>query len=394
MENVLTLDIGNPNADRFWGAVQGGGIFDLDGDKGGNTFRSAYDTFSGNAVGRLYYAHFDARDLGPIKNLRAGRQYRYDFESLYYDGVTLEMAPVKNFSLTTFGGVPVHLFENQIGFDPGDWLVGGALQWNPHAKLQARFDYTHLRDKVSGFRASGGDFEDNLFGGTVWLDLDPRVGLVGRFTAFADQVRDVSFETGFRIPEKDFSLRFHFFRLLKGYDIRVIDWDAYRVAGTYQPYTELSLNATKGFGNHFAVDGGFSHRSLDDVQVASAFNHGFDRGYLSFSLFDLPIKGLSLTATSDYYHGRDNTLRDNSFGASFTASQNLLSDRLRLTAGTLYYLYKYNLLTGDESSNVRTYFAEVRGKLTKHFEAGAGYNFERNSFNDFHSLDLRAIWSF
>lgn len=394
IETLFTLDIGRPSADRFSGSLQVGGIFDLDGNRPGSVFSSVYDTFSTQAVGRIYYAYFNARDLGPVQGLRVGRQHRYEFESLYFDGLTLESKPFHRFTLTAFGGVPVHLFENQLGFDPGDWLVGGALQWNPLSKVQARFDYVHLKDKVTGFRAAAGDHEDNLFGGTLWWEIDPRFGVVARFTSFSDQVRDVSFDATFRLPEKDFALRFNFFRLLQGYAVRVIDFDAFGIAGTYQPYTEFSLNATKGLGNHFAVDGGVQIRFLDDNQIASAFNHGFERVFLSLSSFDLPVKGLSLSATGDYYHGEDNTLKNNTFGASFTAAQELLDKRLKLSGGTAFYLYRFNLFTGNESNDVRTYFARIQGKIFKDFEGRIGYEFEDNDFNNFHSVDVRLIWSF
>lgn len=395
LETLLTLDIGNAQADRFSGAIQAGGIFDLDGNQGGATFASVYDTFSSRAVGRLYYAHFDAKDLGPIKNLRFGRQHRYDFESLYFDGLTLESDPFHGFTLSVFGGMPVHLFENQFGVDPGDWMVGGALQWNPISRVQARFDYVHLKDKVNGFRATVGDQQDDLFGTTVWWDIDEHFAVTSRFTSFSDQVRDVSLGATYNLADHDLSVRLNFFRLLKGYSFRVIDLDGFtNIAGTYQPYTDVALTATKGFGEHFAMDGGVQLRFLDDRQVAGAFNHGFERFFLSLSTYDLLIKGLSLSATGDYYHGEDNTLKNNTFGGSFSANQDLLEKRLQLSVGTAFYLYRFNLFAGNESNNVQTYFARIKGKIRKDLEARIGYEFEHNILNDFHSVDARLTWSF
>ena len=394
VETLVTLDIGNAYADRVWGALQVGGIFDLDGNQGGNTFASVYDSFSDRAVGRLYYAHVDAKDLGPLSHLTVGRQSRFDFESLYYDGLTLQSKRWHGFSLTAFGGAPVHLFENQIGFDVGDWLVGGALQWNPISNLQARFDYVHLKDEVAGFRASVGDQEDDLFGGTIWWDIDQHFALMGRFTSFSDQVRDVSLSATYKLASHDLFVRLNAFRLLKGYAIRVVEFDAYGIAGTYEPYTDVSLTATKGFGQHFAMDGGVQVRFLDDNQIASAFNHGFERFFLSLSTYDLLLKGLSLSATGDYYHGEDNVLKNNNFGGSFTVTQDLLEKRLQLSGGTAFYLYRYNLFAGNESNNVQTYFARVKGKIMKDLEARVGYEFEHNPVNGFHSVDARLIWSF
>lgn len=392
--SLFTLDIGDLPSGRFSGSLQVGGVFDIDGNQGGPLFGSAYSSFSNRSTGRVYYAYFDGKDLGPVALLRAGRQHRYEFESLYFDGASVESKPFHKLTFSTFGGIPVHLFENQIGIDPGDWLVGGAVQWNPLPQFQERFDYVHLRDKVSGFRASAGNREDNLFGGTLWWDVDRHLNLTSRFTSFSDQVRDVSFDSTLRFAERDLAFRFNFYRLLKGYDFRVIDFDATGIAGTYQPYTEISVNATKGLGPHWYLDGGFAMHFLDTPQIASAFNHSYDRGYLSVSTADLLLKGLSLTTTVDYYHGSDNTLKNNTFGVSLVASQEIRENQLKVSGGTTYYLYRYNLFTGNESSDVQTYFARIQAKIFKNFSGRLGYEFEDNSVNNFHTVDLRLIWSF
>ena len=381
MEMLFTFDIGNPLADRFSGALQAGALFDLDGDGGGNSLSSVYDSFSNRSAGRLYYAYVDAKDLGFIHRVRAGRQHRYDFESLYFDGVTFESDPFYNLVLSTYGGVPVHLFENQIGDDPGDWMVGGNLEWNPLSKFLARFDYVHLKDSVAGFRAGAGDQEDDLLGLSAWWDISDKISVSSRFTSFSDQVRDVSARGVYNWVKKAFSVYVNVYRLLEGYDIRVIEWDAYRVAGTYRPYTEFSLGATKGFGEHFAVDGGGGFRFLDNKQVASAFNHGFGRFYLTLSSQEWPIKGM-------------NVLKNNILGVSFQAEQKLLKDKMKLSAGTTFYAYRYNFLSGDESDNVQTYFVGVKGKMFKNVEGSVRYEIEDNNFNLFHKAEARLKWSF
>jgi hypothetical protein len=393
LETLLTMDFGDRYEDRFSGAFQAGGIFDLDGNDEDSTFSSVYDTFSGSAVGRLYYAYFDAKDLGPIAELRVGRQHRYEIEPLYYDGLTLEFEPFSRLTFSAFGGVPVHLFENMIGFDPGDWLAGTALQWNPFVSFQARFDYVHLKDKLTGFRVAAGDQEDDVFGVTLWWAVDRHAELLARFTSFSDQVRDAKFTGTLIFPEQDWSFRFHFFRLLEGYDVRVIDYDAFGVAGTYEPYTELSFSASKGW-NNFVLDGGFAIRFLGSEQTDSPFNHGYERVYLAFSLFDVPVEGFSLTATGDYYHGEDNVLKNNVFGGSLDLAQEFFNKRMKISGGTAFYLYRFNLYSGNESNNVQVYFANLRGKIIDDLEARVGYEFEDNDFNGFHSVDARLIWSF
>lgn len=392
-ESIFTLDIGDVNKQKVTGAIQAGGLFDLDGNNS-DQFRDLYNTYSSQAVGRLYYAHIDVQNTWPFQTLRIGRQHNYDFENFYFDGMSFDAQPFYGVKISSYYGVPVHLSESQFGFENGDWLFGSAVTWTPINKIRLRFDYAHLKDRTSGFRVSAGDQEDNLLGTTLWVDITKNLDFYSRFTSFSDQVRDLTFASSFKLPKHQFRVQARYYRLLKGYDIRVPELDDYSILGTYQPYSEYALTVTKGFGKHFGLDGGFNWRKLDNVQTTSPFNHGYKRGYLSLSTYDLGVKGLSLTATGDYYKGEDSTFQNDNFGASFSASQQLLKKKLKISAGTAYYLYKFNYATANESTNVQTYFAKVEAKLSKKLKVKSGYEFEHNDLNGFHTFKLGLTWDF
>ncbi len=397
LESIVSLSVGNPSLDRFSAFLQGGGLFDLDGPGSGSTYSSISDTFAQRASGRLYSAYADVRKTKPMELIRVGRQNRYEFENLYFDGLSFDSLPFYGFSVSGFGGVPVHLYETEIGFDPGDWLVGGNVKWTPINPLRLSLDYSHIRDDNQGPRASQGIFEDDIFGFSLFADITKTIDFYAHFSSFSDEVRDVEGASSFRFPKHDFTLRVNGYRLLRGYDIRVTDGDAYRFIGTYQPYTEFGFTATKGIGKKFVLDTGFSMRLLDDQQVASTYNHGFERAFLSASSTNFLAKGLSLVATGDYYHGEDNTLKDNTFGGSFYASygsKQIFNNRLKLKGGTAFYLYRYNVLAGNESDNVQTYFASIEGKLTKQLTLKTSYEFEDNEINNFHTAKTVMSWSF
>ncbi|MBI4396433.1 MAG: hypothetical protein HY548_05015 [Elusimicrobia bacterium] len=111
-------------------------------------------------------------------------------------------------------------------------------------------------------------------------------------------------------------------------------------------------------------------------------------------MFNLPIDDFALTTTADYYHGEDNTLKNNNFGGSLFLSQGLWNEWLTLKGGTAYYLYRFNLFAGNESTDVQTYFASAQVKVWKELQFRGGYEFEHNDVNNFHSADARLIWSF
>ncbi|MBU0505945.1 hypothetical protein KJ708_08135, partial [bacterium] len=236
IETIATLNFGDSNKHRFTGAIQGGGLFDLNGDNAAY-FSNIYNTFSNSSVGRLYYAYMDVNRFGPVNQLRIGRQHKYSLDSLYFDGASLETHTYSGFTLGAFGGVPVHQFESQLGFDYGDWVAGGSLQWRPIAIMQFKFDITYLRDKLTGFRVAAGDQSDTLMGGSVWIDVVKWLHVYSRVTAFTDQMRDFEIGATVKLPDQDLRFRLSGYRLLNGYAIRVLEWDVFGVAGTYVPYT-------------------------------------------------------------------------------------------------------------------------------------------------------------
>lgn len=397
LETILTLDFGNQNFDKISGAIQGGAVFDLSGKTNSPLLYDIYDTFDSNAIGRLYYGYVNINDLGPIDHIRIGRQHIYRTANYYFDGISFETVPLAGVTVSVYGGVPVHLFENQIGVDPGDWIAGASLQWNPIAKVRLRFDYTHIKDKIGGFRLSAGNTQDDLLGVSLWIDPTDNIHIFSKFTTFTDQVRDGEVSATFSFPKKKFTLRTSVYRLFEIEQIRVIDWDMYSFAGAYRPYTQIGFNMTKGFGKHFTLDGGFSARILDASQAGSAFNHGFQRVFLSFLSHDALSEGLDINLAFDYYHGSQNTLKNNYFGGSFSVSKRFkFKERkyFQLAAGTAYYLYRFNLLLGDESNDVQTYFGGVEWRIINNFLTKANYEFEHNDIANFHTLKIKMVWDF
>lgn len=393
VEPLATLDLGNSAMNHISASVQGGGFLILNGHDAASPFWNIYDTFDAHAVGRLYHAYVNFQDVGPLNTIRVGRQHRYDFEALYYDGATFETKPFANFTLTAFGGMPVHMYENQIGSDPGDWVVGTALQWRPLERFQVRFDYVHVRDKPSYFQANLGTREDNLFGGSVWWDINKYVSLKADISAFSNVLRDTSVLATLKFPAHDLNFQLKAYRLLKPYGPHVIDFDMFNFESNLQAFTEFTGTVYKGFGKHVAVQLGGSSRQLDAYQVANAYNNGYLRAFSTVTLMDLIARGLTLSATGDYYSGQNNEVRNNYFGGTFSATQKFLKERLRATLGTTYYYYAYNLYTGNQSNNVQNYYAQVRAKLIGGLEGRLGYRFE-HSVNNFHTADARLTWSF
>ncbi|MBF0493349.1 MAG: hypothetical protein HQM15_11305 [Deltaproteobacteria bacterium] len=393
-ETLVTLNIGDPTMHRYSGSIEAGLFADLNSNDLNSPYHNVYDSFSSRAVGRLYSAYLDVNKVNPFGNIRIGRQHLYELENLNFDGISLESKAYYGFVLSGFAGVPVHLYENQLGEEAGDWTAGASLQWTPVSRLRFRSTFEHLHDKIGGYRITEGKTGDSLIGNSVWLKLTSNWDLYSKLTLFSDQLRNWEFSSSTRFPKQDLRLDFSVYRLLKAYDFRVLESDPLSVAGTYEPYTEFQARIYKGFGKKFSFETGASVRKLDDEEIAGAFNHGYERVYGTLSTRDFLIKGFSTSTAANYYHGEDSVLKNNYFGLNFSLNQQLLKKRLTVGAGTAYYLYRYNLFTGDVSNNVRTYFAEVEGKIRKDLKLKTTYEFEKNAINGFHSGRVRLVWDF
>lgn len=388
LENLLSLTVGDVNNDKITFQAQGGVLCDLDGLGANNSiYRTSHDRFGRQLVGRLYYAYLDVQHAELFELVRFGRQHKYDFENFYFDGFSFDTNPFYGIRLGAYTGQPVHLFENQMGWGADDFLVGDWVSWTPIKQIRLKFDHAFLHDDQAAFRATAGELQDHLLGGSAWIDLTPKLETHARFTSFKDQTRDLTLAANYKHLEHNFKLNLKVFRLLERYDIRVPDLDTYSILGTYERFTEYSINATKGLGKHFMADSGLSWRKLDDPQGVSAFNHGFKRVYVALNSSDLIHQGLSLAASGNYYRGEDSMLRDNYFGGSLSAAQKLLNKKLTLSAGTDYYLYHFNYATGNESQDVQTFFARAEFKATKTMRLKSSYGFE-NSNDAYHTLKL------
>lgn len=442
LTSLMALHYGNPRFDRFSLALEAGGHFDLDGTATGSFFGDIYDTFSNQAVPRIYYGYANLKQ-GLFEQIRIGRQRTIQMEPFFLDGAVIETIPLSGFVLSAFGGIPVHFYENIWGDDAGDWLAGAALQWTPVAALRFRFEYAHVRDDAAGFRASQGDLEDDLFGASAWLTINKHVDLYGRVTTYGDQPRDVEAASTITFPEKKFTARINAQRQLSVEDVRVSDFDAYRVAGSYRPYTQVGVTVTQGIGKNLAVDAGADFRILDANQAGTAFNHGYQRYFLTASTHDWLWKNLNLSVSGNYYNGTDNTLDNDNAAFSFSASRRFIyggsggkskvaekksrsefqfgnrrtsrgyvrkekaekEDKggkkkkpfkayVEVEAASSYYLYRYNLLTGNESDDVRTYDVNIQWAMLKDCLLKLGYEFENNRYNQFHTVTSTFIWNF
>src|SRR4029079_12374335 len=155
-------------------------------------------------------------------------------------------------------------------------------------------------------------------------------------------------------------------------------------------YHEIDLDGSKLFCNdHLGVDAGFSARVLGNPDNESAFNHQFVRGWLTVSGYKWPCPDVDLAVTGEVWSATgDNTA---SLGGEITWRPR---DRLKLTTGSYYSLYKHDLFVVDERQDVTTIFLRAVWRARDNLRLDGRIEFETGGEGNFLTGVLGVTWTF
>ena len=361
---------------------------DLDGRESGydplNGITESYRSFNA----RFYYGHVDFHGLGPAELIRAGRQFEYETPvTFHFDGVHLESKPIEKdllLQVGLYGGIPVHLFESSPS---GDWLAGAYVQCVPWEAARFRIDYAHVRDDyLLGVQS------DNLLGVGMWQTIGP-VLLQARYGMLDSESRDLLVRGTFYAPESDVRIELSYFQLFKTQRAESIDLDYFSLAAQdYFPYIQGRLLAAKGFGEHFLLQGGVDWRELRDSGDQGTYNHAFRRFYLTPTVTNVIVAGLSISATGEIWEV-PHTDNGDILSAGLDVGYRY-SPTVKFSAGTAYSLYKYDYFDSVEREHVRTLYVKAAYAPKKGLRLDGSYEFEYDDVDTFHVLKLGAGWAF
>ena len=392
----LRLNYGDPSSDKFSAVFFGTLREDLEDPS--SMFRSIDDTHDITLRGYLYEFYANVKLSGLIDNVKIGRQYLYDVENLHFDGIHLSLKPFKNVRFTAYGGIPVHFFESS---SDGDWISGVSAEIKPLEHSTLRFDYISTSDNNIDI----GDHHDNLLIFSVWQNIKQWWNVFGRYSMLDSVSRDFQIRSSWNFSSIDLDIQFSYYKQAQRLDNYTIEFDEFvPLMGGYEPYDQYTMDIYKGIGDHLGVNMGFSFRELADESDERQFNHDYERYYLTFTVFDFPVKGLTLSVTGDDYE----TAGDDVQSLSFDATKNF-NKRLKISVGSYYSLYKFdnstapvltrtgNLLTNrflvngsineTERDNVRSYYLKIKKKLFDRWEITGKYELEKFDSDTFHTVE-------
>lgn len=373
---ILTLSYGNPDRDPVTGALMARFAEDLDGNRrvqGFYPFNSVDDARRSFATQRLYTAYLDFRTSARELLVRGGRQILDEFpEAVAMDGGLAKLQIGPRVAVAAFGGIPVNLFEPSPA---GDAMYGASAEWLPQGG-RYRMEYLHIRDEnVFGLH------KDDLL---AW-SLDEAWGpfmVHARYTLLEGESRDVVGRVTGAVPDAQFLFQVQGTYVFHRIDVLSYALDPYAsFMMELQPYLDVSVRASKGFGEMVTLDAVFTSRQLVRNGVEGAYNHEFKR--MELTPVVRPLEGLSVRVSADYWNSSGNDFWTVSGDVSY-----LVHRDVTLSAGSSYALYSIDAFTGEERERVRTYSVGVKWAVSKGSVIDARFLLEDSTIGTFRVVEF------
>lgn len=379
-----SVDVGAAGVNPYSFHVRASGRAELSASDGRNSFDGILQTFSDSAYGLLYDAYVDAHNFSDLTLARLGRQSDYLTPAIaIYDGAHIETRGLgsANVRLGGYGGLAVRQYD-QSGKDP---LYGLYVEGQPWRAGRARLDWMHSEDETVF-----GDVRDDMLSISLWQTMLTKLRLEGFYSRLDSEDRDVRLRGTWSDPAEDFSVQLGYYQLLQAQGFNSTEFDPFSyVAGVWYPFTQVTLLATKGIGEHFGLQAGIDTRNVDDQDDIGTYNRDVDRYYLTANLLQLSSSGTTVSITGDLWRGSGRDIQ--SWGADLRQP---LGSRFEGAVGTYYSLYKTDLLTGVEHEDVRTFYGKLEYEASQAMTYDVGYEYEDTNFEDYHQVKLRMAWRF
>ena len=378
---IIGVTYGNPDKDIVSAALSARLAEDTDGNRnvqGYYPFTSVDDKYHSFATQRLYSAYLDIRPEDDRILIRAGRQILDEFpEAVPMDGGLYRMRVVPQLALAAFAGLPVNAYEASPS---GDVMYGASAEWRPDAAGRGRYrvEYLHIRDDNTF-----GLHKDDLVGFSLEEGSGP-FSVYARYTLLEGESRDLVGRVTAGVPDAEFQVQFQGTYVFRQIQALSYPLDPYAsILMDLQPYMDLALRASKGFGNLVAIDAAFTARELVRDGVETTYNHEFKRVELAPSLRNWPADGVFLRVAWDYW----NSSADDFWTLGGDLSVPLHRD-ITLSAGTSYALYSVDAFTGEEHERVRLYTLSLRWQTDKASCIEARFTYEVNDIDTFRILEV------
>jgi hypothetical protein len=386
---VLSLEVGDATRDRVSGHFLGRLSADIDGQGSSDSqakFSSLQDTHHQASYFDLYEASADVQKPFDIPvRARIGRQTDYATpEFAHFDGLRVETESIGKSRIVAgaYGGVSVRHYEATT---LADQIAGAWGEARPWTGGRVRADWMHVHED-----AKPTDFYNDLIGMALWQRLGEHMEVDARYTRLESENRDVRLDATWQDGKGDLLVQAGYYRLMNPLSAFASEFDPFfETLQTFEPYNQYRFLVSKALGGKFRLDLGGDLRRLDDSGDEGLYNHDYDRGYATLVVSDLATHGLDLSLTGDAWDSDNQDIRTWGVDLTFTPDT-----KWRMSLGSAYALYKFNVIEDQERDDVRTWYTRLRRVLSSAWTVELDYAYEDDDFSDYQALLAGATWHF
>lgn len=391
--SYLSLDGGNPEVDTVTFHFYGRANWDIDGDDGTGKFFSLSDTAGDDVDLTLYEAFVDFNrviDADVFRRIRLGRQSVYAGYSYILDGARIDFNPAEDLAemqVSIYGGVPEYLYDTSRS---GDWMAGTDLKFHPLDDTWIALRYVHVADDNDYYGAVEQHDADDFTSLMVRQNFGKRWQASAEWNTVDGDHRDVIARLGYTDAESDFTVRASYaYQNTVAREFTAL-YDAYvGLLLTSHAHNSASLEIAKVFEDHFGIDAGISGRWLSDQDDEGPFNREYVRAFVTFSTFRWPVDEIDLALTGEIWEAEGDDVLTAGGEVRWRASEDV-----RVTLGSYYSRYKYDLFVVEEREDATTIFLGARWSISREYRLDARYEFETGDQGDFHIFTVGFTWRF
>lgn len=384
---ALALDVGDERHDRWTGHADVRFAWDLDGPS--QLFGSLADTEDGDFDAQLYDAYAETKNRGAWSDIKLGRQLVYDTPAVvWFDGAYAQTKESGNarWSTGVYGGSSVHEFESS---GHGDWLAGVFEEVHATKWTKVRADFMHIEDE----RASASHSND-LLALALSHDQGGRLRWDAHYSRLEDRDRDLSVGASWYDLEHGLTLQATHYRLLEEQQSLSLELDPFfEQLLTLFPFDETRLSASKNVGDHVQLLGGIDYRHVSDANDVGAFNHDFDREYLTTTFDEMLPAEVTLSLTGEVWNGDGSDFQTWGFDLSRRWKRGKIT-AFSASLGSFYSLFKFDPFAGSEKDDVRTYYTALRYRIDESRSMQLRYEHEDQDLGDFDLVRWGMTWHF
>jgi curved DNA-binding protein CbpA len=357
---TLSLTFSETESRWISGYISGRMSQDLDGSDHPDSFVSIPDSHD-RFYARLNYAYVDFRPEWKLLEVaRVGRQWLSEVsEIVRMDGLRLESQALEH-SLQTklilYGGVPEHLGESSRSQDR---LYGIGLEVRPWKMARLSAAYTRLKDV---YKQEWVDNTNRISARDDLLSFELRQNMFentlifyGAYSNLNSESRETRMKLAYESEDGHWGTSLRYRILHSTQNSQSTELDPYvSVLRSYHPYQEITFNLRRDLSKMLTADAGASIRRMDKERDKGAFNHDFERYFLSGTFQKWPLQASEVTVAGNLYDADGDR-----FWEIEGSWQHDFTDSLRTVMGTGYALYHEDRYTLEERNHVRSGFLRL-----------------------------------